>query len=69
MSSGRPWAPAEFKVVVAMYIKIGGIDQWIQIGGEDRGNPALLFLHGGPGGSSRTETLLFAGAPRIVLCR
>ena len=28
------------------YVRIGGIDQWIQIRGEDRANPILLFLHG-----------------------
>ncbi|MFZ1988562.1 MAG: alpha/beta fold hydrolase [Alphaproteobacteria bacterium] len=31
------------------FVKIGGIDQWVTIRGEDRRNPAILILHGGPG--------------------
>lgn len=28
--------------------KIGGIDQWLNVRGQDRDNPLVLFVHGGP---------------------
>ncbi|WAS97971.1 alpha/beta fold hydrolase [Nannocystis punicea] len=36
-------------IVEEGFVRIGAIDQWIGIRGEDRSNPALLVLHGGPG--------------------
>jgi pimeloyl-ACP methyl ester carboxylesterase len=31
------------------YVRAGGIEQWVTIRGEDRANPVVLLLHGGPG--------------------
>ena len=28
--------------------RIGGIDQWINVRGQNRDNPIILFVHGGP---------------------
>src|SRR5689334_15174390 len=28
--------------------RIGGIDQWINVRGQDKTNPIILFIHGGP---------------------
>ncbi|MGI5244247.1 alpha/beta fold hydrolase [Dactylosporangium sp. CA-139066] len=36
-------------VVEGRYVTIGGVEQWLQIRGEDRDNPVLLVVHGGPG--------------------
>ncbi len=44
----------------AGYVEIGGIKQWIQVRGQDRNNPVLLCVHGGPGGTWLPVTRLFA---------
>jgi len=45
-----------------MFVQIGGIPQWITIKGDDRNNPVLLVLHGGPGDAwSPFADAMFAG--------
>lgn len=44
----------------ARFVAIGGIEQWVQIRGEDRANPVVLILAGGPGNSLVPLTPVFA---------
>jgi len=48
--------PAPRGIHEAGYVRIGGIEQWIQIRGDDRSNPVLLWLSGGPGFSTIPAT-------------
>lgn len=54
--------PAPKPVKEEMFVRIGGIDQWITIKGDDLNNPVVLFLHGGPGDAwSPYADTMFAG--------
>ncbi len=44
-------SPAQTKIDTAEIVRIGGIRQLISIKGDNRENPVLLILHGGPGKS------------------
>ncbi|HEU5437655.1 MAG TPA: alpha/beta hydrolase [Ktedonobacterales bacterium] len=37
------------KIQEGQFVQIGALAQWIQIRGENRDNPILLVIHGGPG--------------------
>lgn len=43
----------------SMYVEINGTKQWISIYGENRNNPVLLYLHGGPGSSTSAYDYAF----------
>ena len=43
------------------FVRIGGIEQWVTIRGQDRANPVLLLLHGGPGGAMSQLSPVFRG--------
>jgi pimeloyl-ACP methyl ester carboxylesterase len=55
-----PPNPAAAPITEEGYVRIGGIDQWIQIRGQHRDNPVVLWLNGGPGFSTIPATPLYS---------
>ena len=47
------------KIEEGQFVQIGKLAQWIQIRGENRDNPVLLVLHGGPGIAFSALTPIF----------
>jgi pimeloyl-ACP methyl ester carboxylesterase len=48
--------PAPTGVQESYKTRIGGVEQWLNVRGQDRDNPMILFVHGGPA-SPATPTL------------
>jgi pimeloyl-ACP methyl ester carboxylesterase len=49
IASPLPCNPGQPKVDEAGYVRLGGIEQWVIIRGDNCANPVILFVHGGPG--------------------
>jgi proline iminopeptidase len=57
----RAWRQARVAAALAIrtpngideagFMRIGGLDQWVSLRGEDLANPVIVVAHGGPGSS------------------
>ena len=41
--------PVKNSIADEVYLKLGGVKQWVLLRGSNINNPILIFLHGGPG--------------------
>ena len=56
---GEDGKPLPNSIASMEKIKLGGVDQWLIIRGEDVNKPVLLLLSGGPGGSEAARFTRF----------
>jgi pimeloyl-ACP methyl ester carboxylesterase len=56
---GKDGKPLPNSIASLEKIKLGGVDQWLIIRGEDVNKPVLLFLSGGPGSSEAGRVMRF----------
>jgi pimeloyl-ACP methyl ester carboxylesterase len=60
-----PWSEAQLlRVQEERFVTVGGIEQWVTIRGDDRSNPVLLILHGGPGEAQSPLASVYAPLER-----
>src|SRR5689334_617039 len=59
-SSAALGASSHQAIAEARFMRLGGIQQWITIRGEDRSKPVLLYLHGGPGDAQSSLPSVYA---------
>ncbi|MBA3075241.1 MAG: hypothetical protein FP831_16685, partial [Anaerolineae bacterium] len=56
---GRDGKPSPNSIASLEKVRLGGVDQWLIIRGQDVNKPVLLFLSGGPGASEAARVLRF----------
>lgn len=47
------------RIDMTAFVPLGGINQWISIRGDNRANPVLLVVHGGPGEAQWPQAEIF----------
>ncbi len=56
---GEDGQPLPNSITSLEKVRLGGVDQWLILRGQDQDNPVLLFLSGGPGASEAGRVLRF----------
>jgi len=56
---GEDGQPLPDSIATLEKVRLGGVDQWLIIRGQDVDKPVLLFLSGGPGASEAARVLRF----------